>query len=530
MAQRPRKRTAAKIATKREQGEVVALAKRLAADPSPLVPANEGRRPRRIDKLERRLHRIARNAEKPRRLRWALRFGPPLTKAFANLLLVGHAGKAERMASMPTPVGSLKYAVRGNISRRHLVAVQHFRHPEVRILGYRDVAQHTGGVIWATEEGTAYTDAGRPPPQEWFDLVLPKLPITFARIEDTVRCPHFVGVTDPHDPRSPAGLSLRLAAGPTTFLVCRACIDDQLHEKGLLARLGTYVIGLRATKDIHAEVTGTPRQCVHDGTCSWVKHPPRLRPQVQERYLQGGLAESALLEKLEPAWEDAVRAADERLLVAGDYCHGTDVEDLLDALGSQGTQRDALRRFIGAGPHVLIANERSINKVLEACWDAAPRVLAEIHPDPDALERLLERHRRSQPAIVLDDVLGAREAAEAMRGYPRYTDLPEPASIAERLARAHRVGGGPRLTEEVDRELKRETHKGLIWAALRHAGSTQGREWQFPRNDQEAGEFLEGPLRELLEAEPAQYHDALAQVHTLAGGAGTIPQPKGKHG
>lgn len=527
---KPRRRTAAKIVTKREQTELMAHASRLTDDPTPLVPVTGGRRPRAIDKLERRLHKVAKRRDNPRMLRWALRRGPVLARAYANLVLVGHGGKAERMASMGTPVGELKYAVRGQVPRRPIVAVQHFRYPEVRILGYRELAKETNGVIWATETGTAYTGHHDPPPDDWFALVFPKLPMSFTREGDDLRCPHFVGIEKTHEPRAPAGLAITLATGPTRFLLCRECIDDHFAgDKGLLARLATYLIGLRPDKDIHLETTGTPTSCVHEEACSWVRHLPEPDKRILERYRTGGLNEARLLEEIRPTWTEAVEQADERLLVAGDHCYGDDLERYLDALDLKGDLREAVAAFVEAGPRVVIAEERSVNKVLEACWSAAPKVLPRLHPDPDKLDAMLARHTRSPPMAILQEIIDARQAAVALKGYPYYEGLQGGAATAERLATAHRIGGTAQMIETADRELKRSTHKGIVWAALRIAGATQTREWQFDRTDQDAGEFLEAPMQALLDADADGHHDALAQVHTLSGGTGDLSPPSGKH-
>ena len=456
-----------------------------------------------------------------------MRFGEPLTKAYANLLLVGHVGKAERMASMPTPVGDLKYAVRGNVPKRHLVAVQHFRHPEVRILGYRELAKDTGGVVWATPDGTAYSPPGAAPPDAWFELVLPRIPIALERHGDDLRCPHFDGVADVTDPRAPAGIALTLAPGPTRFLICTQCATTMPKGQSLLAIIGRYLIGLRAERDVAVRPTGTPTHCVHDGDCAWVRHPPRVKDRILDAYRAGTRPEADLLTDFRPAWEAAVREAGETLLVAGDECHGADREGFLDALQVDAGMREGVAAFLEAGPDVVIAPDKSAAKVLDACWDAAPRVLARLHPDPDDLDRLLAKHRKSPPTRILEEVLEARGAAVALAGFPRYDDLPAPAAVADRLARAHRIAGASGLTDAVDRELKRATHKGLLWAALRRTGATSGREWQFDRNDQEAGEFLEGPLGTLLDAPADRYHAALGEVHTLAGGVGDPPRPSG---
>ncbi|MBW3583111.1 MAG: hypothetical protein KY455_08440 [Euryarchaeota archaeon] len=530
---KPRRRSAAKIATKREQTGLVETAERLGEDPSPLVPRVQGRvRTGPVKRLERRLRKISAGRASERRLRRYLRWGPRLARAYAHLLLVGHRGGAKRMGSLKTPVGELKYAVRANLSARITVAVQHQHHPEVRILGYRELAQKTGGIVWADEAGVILTGRNDPPPDEWYDLVLDSIDFPLERTPDGLRTPDLVDITDLTAPDAPYALQVVLATGPTRISLSAAKLRDLVPSGGrsLLGRLAVYLIGLDPKRDVTVTPLGTPTDCHHPGdTCLWATARPAVRKRPLERYQSGELNERDLLDRIRPDWEEAVRLAGGRLYCAGGNCYGADPDRLLDALGLSGDTRAATRMFLEEGPPVVLAEEFSHNKVLEAAWAAAPRVLVRLHPRPEELDVLIERHKRSPPATILEEVLAEKTAAERLAGYPRYERLPTGAAVADRLFRAHTTGDAPAVLDTVDKELKRATHKGLLWAALTHYDATQGRAWQFDKNDQEAGGFLIAPLQALFEAGPDSYHTALKKIHTLSGGTGELPEPVGTH-
>lgn len=521
----PRRKSGAKIVTKREQTELFEHLDRLAEDPSPLMPETGGNTFRAVAKLERRLRQLAAVSEKPGRLKLGIRFGSAFSKAFANLLLVRNSRKAGRMGSFRSPVGDLKYAVRGNVSPRHIVAIQHYRYPEVRILGYRELAQETKGVVWSTEHGVTLTARGQDAPDAWFDLLAERLPTNLERDGTTLRCEHMVGVVNLHAPTAPYGMHVAITAGNVHANICEACIHNHFSGRthGLLGHAGRLLIGVDIERDITVEPTGTPHSCTHEGDCAWSRHPPTISAKALERYRSGADNEGALLAHVLPRWEDAVREADEPVLVAGGICHGDDRQAFLAALSVTPEMAEAVSRFLDASPRALIVGEPSVNKVLDACWDAAPRVLASLHPNPEDLDALLERHRRSPHSAVLEEVLEARQAKTALAGFPTYGNLSGGAAAADHLARGYKVGGAPRLLAVADRELKRSTHKGVVYAALRVVEGTQGREWHFQRTDVEAGEFLEDAVRALLASKPDSYHDALASVHTLSGGVGDLP-------
>lgn len=533
MAQRkPRRRSGAKIATKKEQAELLKRARELAEDPSPLVPAAIGPQKRVANRLQRRLEKISHSKDSERRLKGFLKRGPELTRAYANLLMVAASDQAERMASTNTPVGSLKYAVRGMAPRQASVAVQHFRYPEVRVLAYRDITRKTHSLVWATPKGVALTGRKDPPPDGWSETMREHVAVELRASQDephVFHCTHLDADSTGRD-RSPLALEVELPAGPTRFRVCDECIHTRLKErgKGLLPTVAGLVIGLKS-RQIDARVRGTPRVCEHDGDCSWTRNVPTVPEQTLIGYREGRRSEADVLDKLLPLWEDRVREADERLLVAGEECYGDDEARFLDAIGETGERREVLERFLALAPRVVIAKDATMNHVLEASWEVAPRVLKELHPYKGELEQLLKKHAKSPPAAVVDEVLEARRARAVLKGYPRYNELPAAARSADRVARAYRTDGEAGMIAAVEKELDSHgPHKGVLWAALRLAGQQETQRWRFDKISIEAGEFLEGTLKELTETDAGAYHEKLAQLHTLAGGQGSIPEPVGK--
>ncbi len=533
MAQRkPRRRSGAKIATKKEQAELLKRARELAEDPSPLVPEASGPHQRTANRLQRRLEKISRAKDNERRLKGFLKRGPELTRAYANLLMVAASDQAERMASTNTPVGSLKYAVRGMAPRQASVAVQHFRYPEVRVLAYRDITRKTHALVWATPKGVALTGRKDPPPDGWSQTMLEHVEADLQRSDkepDVFHCPHLEPGPESRD-RSPLALEIEIPAGPTRFRVCEECAHSRLKErgKGLLPTVAGLVLGLKH-KQIEVRIRGTPRVCVHEGECAWIRNVPPVPEQTLIAYREGRRSEAEVIDKLLPLWEDRVREADDRLLVAGGDCYGDDETAFLEAIGETGERRDVLKRFLALAPRVVIAKDATMNHVLEACWEVAPRVLKELHPYKGELEQLLKKHAKSPPAAIVDEILEARRALAVLKGYPRYSQLPPAARSADRIARAHRTGGEAGMIAAVEKELDgHNPHKGVLWAALRLAGQHETHRWRFDKISIEAGEFLEGTLKELTETGADSYHEKLAQLHTLAGGEGSLPKPVGQ--
>jgi ABC-type glycerol-3-phosphate transport system substrate-binding protein len=91
------------------------------------------------------------------------------------------------LAAARTPLGEVSYAVRGKVDRNRLIGVQHYDHPEFRLLALWEVAQKRGLHIYSTEECAVCAPDGPAPPQEYVDEAISLLPYD---LDDSGNCPH----------------------------------------------------------------------------------------------------------------------------------------------------------------------------------------------------------------------------------------------------------------------------------------------------------------------------------------------------
>lgn len=524
---KPRRRTAAKIATKGEQQRLVEAAKRLAEDPTPLVPRIEGKvKDGPVKRLQRSLAKVAKKRGSPRWLGWYTKRGPMLARSYATLLLIDARGASSHMASMPTPVGPLKYAYRGgNVRPRVLLGVQHHHQDLVRIMAYRELAQQTDGVVWTVPGGTVLTGKKDRPPSEWIGAVREALPfeLTTANEDGALVLRPAAMTSGPDDLR----FRFELPTGPLVVLLDEPTLLSHPDAK-VLHTVGQRFIGLEVHRNVELGVEGYPWHLADPAARAPLDATrPEFSKKRLEAYLAGGVPESVMLDEARARWRDGIIAGTQEILVLGDTCYGADRAAFVAAVDAGEDQRRAIRLLLDAHAGPLVVEDHSSGKVIEALWSHAATVLPQLLGDDKALSRILRQHDRSSPAVVLEEVLNAGLARERLAGYPYWEALPDAVAGLDQVFRAQKARGRTAALETADRILKGRTHKGVLHAVLAQLDGLQGREWRFDRNDQDAGEFLSGPVRETFEAAGGDYAEKLAAVHTLAGGVGDLPVPEG---
>ena len=64
-------------------------------------------------------------------------------------------------------------------------------------------------------------------------------------------------------------------------------------------------------------------------------------------------------------------------------------------------------------------------------------------------------------------------------------------------------------------------------AFLLALGKEASKKWQYDRTEIDFAQFLQDKAKDLLEAEPEDYHDALQALLSATGSTERIPEPKG---
>lgn len=504
---RGRVRTGAKTATKDQERDYLDRFERLAQDFSPLVPEWKGEGSDPFAPLAKRLARRQKKKDSPAWLKWYAR-GKRLEHAYANTLLIRLGGKIPSFASMKFRGRDVKFILRGRGQRDKLIAIQNFEDPDVRLLGYIDVARSRKMVLVSLDEDLLAYPAGQGIPPEVFASLLAQTDLELAEGATPARCRH-ADAAHPHI----RYVYPQLAAEIT---VCRAC---------LLKLQGTF------TPHIEAYVLapgGKLEADRHIGGASYQLQPPEARQEFE------GMLKAAADEAKERAVKfensrdvDLLDWALESLQLrihdrpqgfvnVGEELWLARFDEAAKRFGGDELEQQALGIAWGLRPPRVRAGDAQVGKLLDASWevDAAP-ILRQLAPDLDP--KIVEELAAQRPSDALAALARALAAEKRFAEYPRFADMDPRVRFVHDLFRAHRTGDKDLYQKRVQSGLKDPQRKPVLLALARAFGQNAAIEWQYAPHEKDQALFYEPPARALAQSTPQTYEENLRRLAEAIG-------------
>jgi hypothetical protein len=492
--------------------DLVARAKVLRESVDPLVPRLSGDAPRdRFDRLRSDLEEVRAARDDAHRLARLSKRGDSLPRAYAGLLQYYLEPTTPTVVTFPLPGGAVSYAALSRASREAEVAVQQSDDPDRLLLAYVDWARR-GLHFFATRRALWCTGRSAEPPAEFLAEKLSDLPyrLTPDPTGHRLRCVHLTA----NEPRP--YLEVEWPGAARTFEVCRRCVKDERH---LLSHLSEGAASPDPTAaflvDVHLNVRcqGGP-ECVH-------ARVPSLPRSLRRSYEYGKLSDSALLEAYRAEVRPLIEGTRRTTLVAGGVCYGSARDAFLDALHPTAVERRALEAVLPAQAGYFEVDEPAASRALERLWpEHAEAIVGAITDDRDEARRALQEARDAPGRIaeILKRAQRRGEEREVLEALPHYERLAPEAAWVDRVARTyrtqHEAGAERGILQTLPREGK---ERGLAYAFLLAFGRSAPHHWQFTPTEQEFGQSLVGPVRTLLDAPAAGYHDALDALLRAAG-------------
>lgn len=475
-----------KTASRKEERDILRRVEALREDPGLLIPECIHGAHRIFRREERALRRVASLADDQKSLERASRRGPPLARAYAATLLLAHQGRATHLGVLPVGNRQVAYAHRGKARPEHLVAVQHYDDPWIRIVGYLDTVKRHRAHLYSSPSG--FLCSTRPAAPDWYVAdVLSK-----SALQGRDACPHVDGL-------GPFIEILWHSAGRTLRL-CRRCDPGG----NLIHQIARGIGAADPTDDLEVNVHYCP-----EGDC--LDDVP-LDPGERDAYLRGERTNAQILDA--HMARVAATARERRLIVIDHRC--LDVAGAVRRLAPEGPERVALevvlrrKGFFGTG--VTAA------QVIQEHWDALKgEILPRVAPGVD-IAPYMEDNR--PPLQVVAAASAEAERHERAAAIPDLQDLPPLGRVAHDLARTYRVEGHEpaenaiaALFREADLEMK---ERALLLAFQRTLGlRVDG--WRYGMDARDYAEYLLPLVGDLLQGPVEEYGDAMAALLAALG-------------
>jgi len=504
--------------------DLVARAKVLRGSVDSLLPRlGPNCPPERFERRRAELEEVREARDDARRLEKLSRWGDSLARSYAGLLHYYLDPKPPVVVPFSLPTGEVSYAALARTDREAEVAVQQSDSPDRLLLGYLDWARK-GLHFFATRKTLYCTGASPEPPPEFRAEKVAELPYRLIENPTAHRfeCVHL------HADEPRPFLEVGWPGAGTAFRVCRKCAKDDRH---LLSSVSDGSAGPDPSVEFPVSADGNVR-CRGGPECVHASLPPLSRA-LRREYELGKLSDAGLLDAYSSEVAARVGRSNRTTLIAGGVCYGDNLSAFLDALEPTSGERKALEAVLTGWRGPFEVDEPRASRALERLWaDHAETIVGTIVPDAHEARRLIEETRGSpgRVAELLKRAERSSEQKELLDTLPRYASLAQEAAWVDRVARSFRTHHGAGAERTILQSLPSEgKERGLAYAFLAALGRDAAHSWQFSATEREFGAALRDRARELLDASPDRYHEALDRLLQAAGvanwGSRSPPSP-----
>lgn len=504
-----RMRTFVRTAAKSMEKKLVENAKALKKDPYQVLPTyDDPYAAKHFGKLKKSIQKVncfsddAKKLEKIAKKR-------DLAGALAGTLLLANAGKAPYLAVAKFSTGDIAYAQRGNADKEKLVAVQYFDDPVLRLLGIKDVVLKRGLHVYSWDGGFLCTGNTPQPPKEFIDFVIKQTEC--SRKKDAVTCGHVSAEQlKTHASGHKPYLCIQWHSADIALAICEDCAKTTSNTMFTITK---YLLEPNIKDDFTIQVEGQviKRDDEHAST------------KYVDDYLFGSLTDLQLIRKNMEERKTSLAESGEKMFVLDGVSYDTDINGFIDALQPNRYEKTGLTILLQQINEPLILSDVTPNKLLERFWkEHGVAIIAEMLGDTEMAKKFAALP--DTPSEILELATNYKQRRQVLSQLPHYTSLPPLATFADHIARTYRAFGTKKTIVELKRRPENPKGKALSYAFLLVFGKEKDTKWQYSPIEIEYGEFLKEYARELLNAQPKDYHTALQELLVASGSSETVPK------
>lgn len=483
----------AKATPKTLEKGLLEKSKALAENPHIVMPkCSKDCRKCAIKKAISKMEAVSDRRDNEKKLAAATLRGDPIVKAYAATISLAMDGKIPYLATAKTPMGEVSYAMRGNADRDLLIGLQHYDHPQFRLMAFWKVADKYDLHIYSCEDNAICCPDGPEAPQEYIDDIVELLPYD---LDDNFCCPHSEG----------EHLDIQWNSANITIHVCTSCAK----EGNTVHTLASRIAAKNPTDDFSISID-RGLQCLSECDVCPIKEKSQIDPNLLARYLRGEISDSVLLEQYRIDWAKGLQSAGNELYIINESCFGSDKEKFIEALRGTDSEKEALKKFISSGKRCIISRNDQIPNLLSDLWkDYAREILSGI-ASPETVSTVLSDRTDLAPSQMLAEAVRLESHIMINNKLPALATMGPVASFCDDVARTYKTEGKTAAMRTLEKS-KGANHnmRSLTYALLAAVGEGQSKAWQFTREEMDFGTYLVPFAKKLLDAEGNEYANAL---------------------
>jgi len=468
----------------------------LAENPEKILPVcTEECKSCPFKKIERRLRQVSELRDDEKKLMKIAMRDKDLVMAYAGFLTVRFQESLPVLSAAHTQDGMINFVRKSKASKEVEIGVQHFDNPSHKIFAYINYARKNYH-FYIGKDDVYCSGKLLKPPEQFMEYLSAELPYKISRNRDGYSCGHY-------------GYGLEIKMGIESIFVCEKCVKSDFNLFHFLSR---KILAKNLAKEI--EIYLFPKfRC--DGDCG-EKCPmePISSKNMVTNYISGKMSDSQFLKEMKNI-HFATMQKSGRILILGETCFGENIEKFADALTEDNETKEILLKFLKRWNKPLMAEDKSLNKVLSVMWKEIGReVLSEIYGE-DIAEKY---YKHDNPIEALSMIKREHALKKISSRIPEIDNLPPIAKFVDYVVRIARALGTEEAVRAVESANKDSREMKIAsYAFLKIFSSAEKHRWRYSKEEMEAAEIVENYLRRLLQSEGEEYTKTLRELATILG-------------
>ncbi len=497
-----RMRTFAKTASKSMEKHLIQKATEIQKNPYIILPDYEDSTSKKyFKKIEKKIEKVEKYKDDPDKLE-KLSNKRDIRGALAGTMLLAHSKKAPYLAVAQFPTGKVSYAKRGKAPKEHLISVQHFDDPILRVISLKNLALKKGLHLYSWDNGFVSTGDKPKPPKDFIRFIEKKLDY----IEKS-SCKHLdKKQVDEKKPADVNYLRIHWKSADKKIAICEKCARS--NDKNTFFNITKYMVQPDITKDF--EISVIPREIKGESSIT------DFSLQKKDEYTRGGIKDHDLIDENIKHAMEKIKESDEKIYILDGVSYGANTEKFIDALGPNVYEKKALQILLDRVNEPIVLNDVTPNSVLEKYWKKhGLKTLETITESPEMSNKLFQLN--DPPSELVEAAINFKENQKILSDLPQYDSLPPLTSFADKIARTYKTMGIQKTIGEIRDRPDDTKGKSLAYAFLLAMEKGKDKKWKYSEVEVEYGEFLKDYAKKLLESTPKDYDKNLRELINATG-------------
>jgi len=518
-------RTGSRSTSKVQEKELVKKARMIGKNPDMVIPKCLGECRRcPIKKLKKRIVGISKFRDDPKKLKSLAKRGDKIARAYAGTLTLPHSDSPPFMGLFKTPFGQIPFAVIGQTEQKKLIGIQHYDHKEYRLMAYLELAEKKGIYIYSMKEGMVCTGTRPSPPKEFVKSAVSDLGLGLRMKDiDNVFVSKYLKASKVKKNTQTRIPYLRIGWKSAKAIV--AVDEVSLRDKTthIVGKLAALIAGPKVKSDFSVEVLFKPECHEEQKGCVFLG-VEETDPSLYKEYLDYKLNDHMLVKKQYEKIFESYSSSGKDLLLYDGHCFSGNLKSFFAHTKPTELETIALEAVLGRVKKPKIYRKKpSLPIIISDYWkDYGFWALKAVCNDKKIAKKLHSDGNADAGEIgeLLREARQLSEAELIIKQLPRYDShsLPIQARIADQATKTYKGKGKEAAIKYLDEQNPENSQaRSTIYAFLLNMETTSGREWKFSDEQRDVGIFLQPFAKELMEAEPGTYHEAMETLLRYTG-------------